>query len=470
MANGDGSIRGALRTPERSVDPDPAFGDALFERLVEELGRPRRRPAPRSLRRIGGDGPKRALVAAAVVVGAFAVLAAAIWPLRSWFAGPQPGTDVTPSTPFRATIVGSFPASAGGAETPGDFKIRVSYRGPDLWRIDVLGGSAPWQPLINENVHGAGSYVLWDGENLIAYDAENDAFVRQGEHATSFSPLNLLGFTNEAAGWEQACASGERVGDGTFAGRPVDVFRCPAPEAFSSTGAQVELWVDADSRLILQLVSGDDLGQEFPPGPIAWYPGERIEVTDVLYDPAFESGTFAMPPDARTRPVTPRERKVVSFAVGDEAPPFHGTALDGSRFDLSDTRGTPTLVYVWAEWCEPCTDLPLNVLDRVAATRDDLTVVTVGEAVDPAAFEAFVRDHGLGFPVVLPDEQLSDAWGIKGIPVLVLLDAEGHLVGAYSGWSGELADEADLESVVDAFVSGAPLPDIPGTSSQTAPG
>jgi hypothetical protein len=37
---------------------------------------------------------------------------------------------------------------------------------------------------------------------------------------------------------------------------------------------------------------------------------------------------------------------------------------------------------------------------------------------------------------------------------------------SYSGWSGELATGADLDTRIDAFVSGEPLPEIPGAWSQ----
>jgi peroxiredoxin len=462
-------IREALRTPERPIEPDPRFREELFQRLLVEQGSPRRPSGVVPPRRIVDRG-RRTLLAAAVVIGSFAVLAALLWPLRGWMSGPLPGSDITPSTPFRATIAGSFTASAGGADRAGDFEILLSYRGPDAWRIDVIGGSAQWQPLINENVGGVGSYVLWDGANLIGYDAESGSFVPQPEHAPSFSPLNLLGFLDQTSGWQRACETGFGIGEETIAGRPTEIHRCPAPAPFSSsTGAEVRLWVDTESRLILKLVSEDDPGQRSPPGPIAWYPGQRIEITSIRYNPDFAADLFAAPPGAPTTPASASGGKVTSLSIGDVVPTFEGRTLDGTAFDLEDVRGKPSLVYVWADWCEPCIDFPLDALDGAFATRETINVVTVAWGTDPSSIRAFVRDRGYRFPVVLPNNRDAlDPWGLEAIPTILLLDTEGQLVGAYGGWGAELAGASDLEALLDALAAGDPLPEIAGTTPQPA--
>ncbi|MBA3736977.1 MAG: TlpA family protein disulfide reductase [Actinobacteria bacterium] len=464
----DDPIRDALRVEDRPIAPDPRFRDLLWERLREEVDR---RPVPvrPSLPPRGIRAPaRRALASAAILAASFAVLAVFLWPLRGWLSDRPPASNFAPSPlSFRATIVGSFPVTAQGGDRGGDFELLVSYRGPDAWRIDVTGGDAAWQPLINANVDGIGSYVLWDGQRLVAFDGSTGTFVRQRDHAAWFSPLNLLGFRNARSGWEEACTSGSRLGSETIADRSVDVLRCPAPASFSSSDVEVRLWVDIDSGLILKLVSSVDPGQLFPPGPVAWYSGERIEVRSIEYGPGFDEGTFVVPEDAP--PSAPDVRhppgNVTSIEIGQVAPSFSGETLDGVPFELSATRGTPTLVYVWGEWCRPCVEFPLDVLDREFVSGQGVNVVTVALA-DPPTLEAFVRKHGYRFPVVFPDDPSLKVWDLRVVPTLILLDADGRLVGAYSGWSSELADVADVEAVLEAFRSGAPLPEIPGSTSK----
>jgi peroxiredoxin len=455
-------IREALRVPERPVAPDPRFRETLFERLVDEAARQPGSFRPRQRHRLIGPTPPRGVLAVAVLVATFAIFAAVVWPLRG--STYHPASEITPSTPFRATIVGSFPTTAQ-TDFAGDFELRLSYRAPDAWRIDLLGGSAPGQPLINENVHDARGYVLWNGERLIGYDARSGSFVPQPLHAEWFSPLNLLGFF-DAHSWQHACESGSRLGDDTVAGRPVHVLRCPAPASFSSRSAEVQLWVDADSGLILKLVSSEDPGQLFPPGPIAWYAGEQMEITSIEYDPTFDAAEFVVPPEASSVP--PTQPAPTSLTLGEVVPSFSGKTLDGATFDLPDERGKPTLVYLWADWCRPCTDFPLDALDRASATANDLNVVTVGLQVDPSSISGFVRQNGYRFAVVLPDDpvSLNDRWGLQGVPTLVLLDAQGRFVAAYGAWNSEVAKPSDLDAVLEALASGGPFPEIPGASSQ----
>lgn len=46
--------------------------------------------------------------------------------------------------------------------------------------------------------------------------------------------------------------------------------------------------------------------------------------------------------------------------VGDVAPPFTLTLIDGSKVSLDDLRGKVVVLNFWATWCGPCkTELPL---------------------------------------------------------------------------------------------------------------
>jgi thiol-disulfide isomerase/thioredoxin len=75
--------------------------------------------------------------------------------------------------------------------------------------------------------------------------------------------------------------------------------------------------------------------------------------------------------------------------VGEPAPPFSGTTLDGDEISLEAMRGNVIIVNFWATWCAPCrVELPLlhayaklreaNGLRVVAVTLDRATVSVRG--------------------------------------------------------------------------------------------
>lgn len=56
--------------------------------------------------------------------------------------------------------------------------------------------------------------------------------------------------------------------------------------------------------------------------------------------------------------------------VGDIAPPFELTMIDGSKLSLADMRGDVIVLNFWATWCVPCRK-ELPTLDAYYAAQKD---------------------------------------------------------------------------------------------------
>ena len=64
--------------------------------------------------------------------------------------------------------------------------------------------------------------------------------------------------------------------------------------------------------------------------------------------------------------------------VGEKAPPFTGTTIDGKQVSLDDFRGDVVIVNFWATWCAPCrVELPLLNGYMRAREQNGLHVVAV---------------------------------------------------------------------------------------------
>jgi thiol-disulfide isomerase/thioredoxin len=109
--------------------------------------------------------------------------------------------------------------------------------------------------------------------------------------------------------------------------------------------------------------------------------------------------------------------------------------LAGRPVRLRDLRGRVVLLNFWATWCPPCRDeMPaLETLARELGPQG-LTVVGVNLKESRSQIDAFVRERGLGFPVLRDAEGLvSERYQVFALPVTVRVDRRGMLVGTVLG-------------------------------------
>ena len=149
----------------------------------------------------------------------------------------------------------------------------------------------------------------------------------------------------------------------------------------------------------------------------------------------------------------PQQQPAANHAVAAEAGPHKGVDRshrgkqppdiafndpDGGDISLSDFRGTPVLINLWASWCAPCVK-ELPTLDRLAQSHDidgELGVIAVSQDNGPrasvAAFLAKLKIKDLG---AYQDSKmaLSGGFGAEVLPTSILLDAQGREVWRYVG-------------------------------------
>jgi peroxiredoxin len=160
-----------------------------------------------------------------------------------------------------------------------------------------------------------------------------------------------------------------------------------------------------------------------------------------------------------TPPVAGPQR--VGIREGEVAPDFELSAVDGSRVRLSDLRGKPVLITFFALWCGSClSEMPH--IKEVQAERglDRLTVLAInaGETRSRALdFIEFIQAPfiwGLDF-----DLTVADAYGVRGLPHTVYIDANGVIRAVYAGQ----AEKARLNAYVDAAFEGSEPPPFPAS-------
>ncbi len=113
---------------------------------------------------------------------------------------------------------------------------------------------------------------------------------------------------------------------------------------------------------------------------------------------------------------------------------FELPSQDGDRYRLRDLRGRPVVLYFWATWCVPCRkDLP--VLEKLHRDQGETQPVILGlSPEEPGKIRSFYKNRELSFPTLYDqDRRVHDTFGVSGIPVTVVLDAEGNVAGRITG-------------------------------------
>lgn len=106
---------------------------------------------------------------------------------------------------------------------------------------------------------------------------------------------------------------------------------------------------------------------------------------------------------------------------------------------LLDGGGTRTIaqlgdggwivVNFFASWCGPCEEEAplLNAVQKRLGDRGTIVGVSWNDSTDDA--RAFVREHGVRFPVVRDvNDELGRAYGLAALPETFVVDPEGRVV------------------------------------------
>jgi len=106
----------------------------------------------------------------------------------------------------------------------------------------------------------------------------------------------------------------------------------------------------------------------------------------------------------------------------------------GTSAALSDFKGTPVVVNLWATWCPPCQrELPL--LQRAQRDHPDVEFVFLNEGEAGPRVAAFLASRGLTLRNVLLDAkgQAGTEYGGGALPTTLWFDAQGGIVGTHVG-------------------------------------
>ncbi|MEZ4510588.1 MAG: redoxin domain-containing protein [Chloroflexota bacterium] len=123
------------------------------------------------------------------------------------------------------------------------------------------------------------------------------------------------------------------------------------------------------------------------------------------------------------------------LAVGDTAPVFALTDLEGESVTLSDYAGRPVLLNFWATWCPPCrVEMPELQKAFEAHQDDNLAILAINQAETRAEVEPFFAEMGLTFTSLLDnDGTVGQLYGASNLPTSVFISPAGEITAVHRG-------------------------------------
>jgi peroxiredoxin len=132
-----------------------------------------------------------------------------------------------------------------------------------------------------------------------------------------------------------------------------------------------------------------------------------------------------------------KQHKNAMVEAGAHAPSFHLKTLDGQTISLDALQAKGAALLAFFKISCPVCQLAMPYLERLSASS---SVKVIGISQDDAGdTREFNRRFGVTFPTLLDSSKekypASNAFGITNVPSLFLVEPDGQVSTAFSGFS-----------------------------------
>jgi thiol-disulfide isomerase/thioredoxin len=189
---------------------------------------------------------------------------------------------------------------------------------------------------------------------------------------------------------------------------------------------------------------------------LPWVQGMPPERYADVYEALDKGLSKKYPHDKSVRTMHDMIEKILSVAVGKEAPEIKLPTPEGKELSLSSFRGKLVLIDFWASWCGPCRKEMPNVV-KVYKKYHDKGFEIYGVSLDQEMnrWVEAIKTDGITWPQVSDlkywNSEVVRTYGFDGIPFTVLVDKDGKILA--KGLRG-----VELEKAIENALAGKSEP------------
>ena len=138
-----------------------------------------------------------------------------------------------------------------------------------------------------------------------------------------------------------------------------------------------------------------------------------------------------------------------AIEIGQDAPDFALTDVDGKPVSLSEFKGKVIILNFFATWCPPCRAEIPDFIELTKAYGDKLAIIGVSDE-DQGSLKGFAESQGINYPVLIDREgKASSAYGpMRAVPTTFVIDKDFKIRRHYIGARSREEFENDMKEIL----------------------
>jgi len=129
-------------------------------------------------------------------------------------------------------------------------------------------------------------------------------------------------------------------------------------------------------------------------------------------------------------PMKKQQAAETAIQVGNAAPDFTLTDLEGNEVSLADFQGKYVFLDFWASWCSPCRNESPNMVkayEEFGGENFEIVGVSLDKTAEP--WRKAVEEDNMTWTLLHdPQGDVANTYGVQSIPFTLLLDKEGNII------------------------------------------